>query len=181
MLGLGLGLNRGVKPYYILADFTKEYVIRVQLDGGIVENSKCVNDSLRSFSNPIITLLGSKVLTSPINTTYVDAGATASDGLGDSITDRILLSGRVNIDLKGKYVLNYNVKDIYNKNAEEVIRSVYVTGILANRYTDRVVVDGGVTESLQCIDSIEGNLNWTYYFRVVDDLGVVESLECVII
>ena len=54
-------------------------------------------------------------------------------------------------------------------------------GILADRYKTRVEADGGVVESLSCVndaDFISAN-NWTYYFRVVDDGGLVESLECV--
>ena len=54
--------------------------------------------------------------------------------------------------------------------------------ILADRFSDRVIADGGTIEALSCVsDATFMDNNWTYYFRVVDDGGVVESLECVII
>jgi len=61
---------------------------------------------------------------------------------------------------------------------------IYGTSIspLAVFYNDRVEADGGVVESLECVDNaIDTDLNWDYYVRVVSDGGKVESLECVII
>ncbi len=53
---------------------------------------------------------------------------------------------------------------------------------LTNRYASRVIANGGVVESLSCVDSADFmNNDWYYYFRVVDNGGTVESLECVII
>jgi len=54
---------------------------------------------------------------------------------------------------------------------------------VTTRFSDRVIADGGVVESLDCIDrniDLKSD-NWTYYFRVTDDGGIVESLECVTI
>ena len=52
---------------------------------------------------------------------------------------------------------------------------------LGDRFSDRVLADGGTVESLNCVKNADFNTaNWTYYFRVVDDGGVVESLDCVI-
>ena len=51
---------------------------------------------------------------------------------------------------------------------------------LTLRYNSRVLADGGVVESLDCVNSADFIANnWAYYFRVLDDGGVVESLECV--
>ena len=53
---------------------------------------------------------------------------------------------------------------------------------LTLRYKSRILADGGVVESLDCVNSADFiSNNWAYYFRVIDDGGVVESLECVII
>ena len=38
-----------------------------------------------------------------------------------------------------------------------------------------------MVESLECVNAADfiSAYNWAYYFRVIDDGGVVESLECV--
>ena len=51
---------------------------------------------------------------------------------------------------------------------------------LSNRFSSRVIADGGTVESLDCVEAADFNTaNWNYYFRVIDDGGVVESLDCV--
>ena len=41
---------------------------------------------------------------------------------------------------------------------------------LGDRFSDRVLADGGTVESLNCVKNADFNTaNWTYYFRVVDD------------
>jgi len=51
---------------------------------------------------------------------------------------------------------------------------------LSNRFSSRVIADGGTVESLECVEAADFNTaNWNYYFRVIDDGGVVESLDCV--
>ena len=51
---------------------------------------------------------------------------------------------------------------------------------LSNRFSSRVIADGGTVESLECVEVADFNTaNWNYYFRVIDDGGVVESLDCV--
>ncbi len=53
---------------------------------------------------------------------------------------------------------------------------------IQNQFKTRVLADGGVVESLECVNNaIDTDLNWGYYLRVVSDGGVVESLECVTI
>ena len=54
--------------------------------------------------------------------------------------------------------------------------------VIATRFSDRVIADGGVMEAINCVQSADFNSgNWTYYFRVIDDGGIVESFECVTI
>lgn len=54
--------------------------------------------------------------------------------------------------------------------------------VLSERFDTRVSADGGVTESLACVNSADFMDNdWDYYFRVSDDGGSVESLECITI
>ena len=50
---------------------------------------------------------------------------------------------------------------------------------LTETYSNRVIEDGGLIESIECIESTDFNSsNWEYYFNVIGDGGIVESLGC---
>ena len=54
------------------------------------------------------------------------------------------------------------------------------SNVLISRYIERVDLDGGTVEAMNCLGSANFNsTNWSYYFRVLDDGGIIESLECV--
>lgn len=51
---------------------------------------------------------------------------------------------------------------------------------LVKAYIERVKADGGTVEATRCLKDPRLDVyDWKYYFRVIDDGGVVESLECV--
>lgn len=154
---------------------------RVIADGGVLESVGCILQNLQIQSNPIITLSGVTPVYSDINTTYSDGGATAFDSIlyGD-LTSSIETVNNVNEGVAGAYQVTYKLTDPSGKIAQNVVRVVYITSDLVNRYRDRVLADGGTIESLQCADAFS-DLDWGYYFRVIDDNGVVEGLECIII
>tara|TARA_R110001632_G_scaffold64066_2_gene152655 strand:- start:942 stop:1583 length:642 start_codon:yes stop_codon:yes gene_type:complete len=169
----------GETDIYGTSFFVKAYSDRVIADGGVVESLQCVDEALDLSSKPIITLIGSTIVYSDIDAIYSDLGATAFDEIefGD-LTSEIVTTSNVNSSVAQVYEVKYNLIDPSGKKAKEVVRTVYITSELVNRYRDRVVADGGVVESLQCADVFR-NINWSYYFRVTDDNGIVESLECV--
>ncbi len=77
---------------------------------------------------PIITLIGSEIVTIAKGTSYTDAGATAKDDVDGDITDKIVLGGdTVNTNARGTYIITYTVKDkAGNETLPRTIRVVTV-------------------------------------------------------
>jgi len=184
----------GETDIYGTSFFVKAYSDRVVADGGVVESLQCVDEALDLSSKPIITLIGSTVVYSNINAIYNDLGATAFDDIefGD-LTSDIIATSNVNSSIAQVYEVNYNVTDPSGSIAKEVVRTVYITSELVNRFRDRVVADGGVLESLQCAD-FDYSINWNqvllnedsyskfiteYADRIVADGGTLEAVNCI--
>ena len=184
----------GETDIYGTSFFVKAYSDRVIADGGVVESLRCVDEALDLSSKPIITLIGSTVVYSDINAIYSDLGATAFDDVefGD-LTSDIVTNNDVNSSIAQVYEVKYNLTDPSGTVAEEVVRTVYVTSELVNRYRDRVLADGGVVESLQCAD-FDYSINWNqvllnedsytkfiteYTDRIVADGGTLEAVNCI--
>lgn len=87
------------------------------------------------FIAPVITLLGSSTVNVEQGSTYIDAGATASDNLDGNITGRIQVSGSVNSNTAGVYVLSYSVTDLSGNAASTVSRTVIVADNIAPTLT----------------------------------------------
>jgi len=79
-------------------------------------------------TKPVLTLLGNPAVVHDVLEAYADLGATASDNFADDavMTGRITVSGEVDADRLGIYVLTYHVKDFAGNAAETVARTVYV-------------------------------------------------------
>jgi hypothetical protein len=75
---------------------------------------------------PVLTLLGENPDTVIKGSgTYVDAGATATDNIDGDISSHVVVSGTVNTDAVGMYVLNYKVSDNWG-NMDSAMRTVIV-------------------------------------------------------
>ncbi len=81
-------------------------------------------------NKPFIELLGSNPLYWEKGKAYEDPGAVAYDitAAGDTvdITDRLAVTGTVDVNTIGKYELRFNVSDESGNCADEKIRTVYV-------------------------------------------------------
>jgi hypothetical protein len=75
---------------------------------------------------PVVTLQGDNPVTLTVGDNYVEAGATTDDG---SIVD---ITGNVDTDTAGTYVLRYNSTDAAGNTALEVIRTVKVIAMPVN-------------------------------------------------
>lgn len=75
---------------------------------------------------PVITLVGTTPVSSFINATYTDAGATALDNKDGNLTTSITTTNTVLTNTIGSYQVKYNVKDSAGNAAVEVIRTVNV-------------------------------------------------------
>jgi len=77
-------------------------------------------------TSPVITLLGDANVSIPTGSTYVDAGATASDNYDGDITADIVTTNNVNTAVSGDYTVTYNVTDSSGNAASTVTRNVNV-------------------------------------------------------
>lgn len=173
--------------------FIDLFKARVEADGGEVVSLRCVIDKLQVVSQPVITLLGSNPAYVDINNTYTDTGATANDEIiyGDLTSS---ITSKITVDTKnaGVYKVDYEVVDPSNRTAI-ANRKVFVLSELANGYRDRVLLDGGTVEKIECTE-FNYNVNWGYYLglqsgfnrflteyqtRITTDAGTLESLNCV--
>ena len=114
---------------------------------------------------PVIALIGTTPTNHQQGTTYVDAGASASDNIDGNITGSISVTGSVNENLAGSYVLTYNVSDAAGNGAVTVSRTVIVADTQAptitlvgapsiNHEQGDVYTDAGATAN----DSVDGIL-----------------------
>ncbi|NGP58241.1 DUF5011 domain-containing protein [Paenibacillus thiaminolyticus] len=76
---------------------------------------------------PVIILIGEPVIHVVQGTGFQDPGASAIDDADGDISASIIVSGQVNTQIPGEYILRYNVTDKAGNAADEVIRTVKVT------------------------------------------------------
>ncbi|MCU1266238.1 MAG: repeat containing protein [Acidobacteria bacterium] len=70
-----------------------------------------VNINIVDTVAPVIALSGANPMTVECHTGFTDPGATASDGCAGDLTTAISVSGSVNANVVGSYVLTYSVSD----------------------------------------------------------------------
>lgn len=74
---------------------------------------------------PTITLNGSPTIFLPLNESYVEEGATASDNCDLDISNKIDITNNIDISKIGDYEVKYKVKDSSN-NKKNIVREVKV-------------------------------------------------------
>jgi len=77
-------------------------------------------------TKPEILLLGDTDVTVPVDGTYIDAGATASDDTDGDITTKIHTINPVDTSVPGVYIVAYDVSDWAGNYAARVTRTVTV-------------------------------------------------------
>jgi uncharacterized protein YjdB len=87
---------------------------------------------------PTINLLGTSPIDVTQNTTYTDAGATASDNVDGNITANITTVNPVNTAILGTYTVTYNVSDAAGNPATQVTRTVNVVAVVVPPVTATV-------------------------------------------
>lgn len=90
-------------------------------------------------NQPVITLLGPRVVNLPLGSTYTDAGATASDLSDGDISSKIVVTGLsgLNTAVVGDYMIRYSVANSYKVEAAEAARMVRVNSGTFNAQTAR--------------------------------------------
>jgi len=122
---------------------------------------------------PVITLIGEDYVTIYLGDTYTDEGATANDDVDGNITDKITVTGTVDVGTKGTYILTYAVSDEAGNAADIVTRTVHVISgelpppddtekpVITLIGEDNVTVQlGGTYEELGATanDDVDGNI-----------------------
>jgi chitodextrinase len=147
---------------------------------------------------PVITLIGASSLTLDLGDPYTDQGATASDNVDGDLTSSIVLTGAVNTNVAGTYVLTYSVSDA-SGNAASTTRTVTVnadttapvitligasslTLDLGDTYTEQGAtaadnIDGDLTSSIVVTGTVNTNVAAAYSvtYSVSDAAGNASS------
>ena len=114
--------------------------------------------STQDVTPPVITLIGSSTILVSQNTTYTDAGATATDDIDGDITQKIVVTNLVNTASSGTYSVTYNVSDAAGNAATPVVRAVDVTPVVVADTTPPVITLTGsstvsITEGTTYVDA----------------------------
>ena len=105
----------------------------------------------------------------------VQVGTTNTTATVPSGLDRLNFDGGI-----GDIKFNGNVKCIavFQEALTDAELTCLTTPNISRIFNDRVLWDGGIIESLECIESVEFRFT-DYYSRVISNGGTIESLECV--
>ena len=87
-------------------------------DAGGNANTATRTVTVQDTTNPIITLTGDSNFTHNLNTAWVDPGYNANDTLDGNLTSSVSISGAVDVNTTGTYILNYSVSDIAGNQAD---------------------------------------------------------------
>jgi len=84
---------------------------------------------------PLITVLGDDPVTIEINSTYIDVGSTAVDGLGGDISSQIVVDdSNVDTSQTGTYTVYFDVDDSDGNSAVQETRTVNVVDSIATAF-----------------------------------------------
>jgi subtilisin-like proprotein convertase family protein len=95
---------------------------RLIIDAEVVVTPGPIEDT----TAPVLNLVGNPVIDLQNGVTFTDPGATAIDNVDGNITANISVSGIVNVNTDGTYILTYNVQDSAGNAATTVSRTVNV-------------------------------------------------------
>ncbi len=111
---------------------------------------------------PVITMRGTSPITIQMNSTYTDAGATASDNVDGNVTSSIVTVSTVNIHVTGPYTVTYNVSDAAGNHAIQVTRIVnVVTVVVPVDANTLVVTDATSGHAMQISPTTAGPATFT--------------------
>ena len=143
------------------------YGVKYRLEfSDVLGNGKKVEILKKDYTGKILPLIGSA---SPVKISWQSSDDFYKPIIGSKCTLSLLVTDDVSYD------------DFYRFNEREYKIVVYYAKSKGEIYADRVEADGGIVESIECIDNvITGfyNISQFYKNRVESDGGIVESLFC---
>ncbi|WP_193213243.1 immunoglobulin-like domain-containing protein [Luteolibacter marinus] len=113
----------GVNPN-ALGSYSVTYNVTDSLGTAASEVTRTVN--VVDTTPPVITRLGNNPVTIEVDDLYTDAGATAADSLEGDLSGSVVMSGSIDNQTPGTYVLTYHVSDSSGNAATPVTRTVIV-------------------------------------------------------
>ena len=147
--------NSGATPL----NYTKPVVYNVLAQNRTIENWTVTLE----MAKPVITLSGEAAVSIDKGCVYKDAGYMAKDNLNTDITASVVVSGSVDVNTPGQYVITYTVKDAL-QNESKVTRTVTVSstactlGVPVNKIEGFVLYPNPVTEGKVHIESASASV-----------------------
>ena len=150
---------------------------------------------------PIISLIGDASMSLELGDTFNDPGATATDNYDGNITNIITVSGSVDVNSAGTYVIAYNVTDSQGNVATQIIRTVvvgtppsinlqgenpqtlqYGVNYIELGATSFDVEDGDLTSSISINGTVNSSILGTYniQYSVTDSSGNTTIVQRVV-
>ena len=172
------------------------YTLSYNVSDAAGNNATQVNRSVivRDQTPPVIALNGAASIVHQQGTVYSDPGASASDNIDGNISANITVSGFVDANAAGTYLLNYNVSDSSGNSATTVTRTIMVADSITpsltligpaninheqgTSYADQGAsatdnIDGDITASIIVSGSVNTNIagSYTLNYNVSDVAG----------
>ena len=114
----------GIVDYLKVGEYKLTYNVSDAAGNAAEEVVRTVNVSDKTL--PVITLKGDPVVQVDAGTSYIDAGASASDSYDGDLTVSVATESTVDVFAVGNYTVSYNVSDEAGNAAQEVVRTVNV-------------------------------------------------------
>jgi hypothetical protein len=135
-------------------------------EGEVEDYTVNIVSTVVDTTKPVITLTGTTPVSVEVGSSYVDAGATASDNVDGNISSSIVTVNPVDINTIGSYTITYNVSDSSGNAAIEVSRTVNVVDttkpVISLTGTTPVSVEVGssyVDAGATANDNVDGNIS----------------------
>jgi hypothetical protein len=109
-------------------NYTSPIVYNVTAQNGTIANWTVTIEKAK----PEITLLGDAVVALDNGCAYVEAGFTAKDNQDADITSAVVVTGTVDVNTAGQYILTYTVKDAL-QNESSVTRTINVSATACSK------------------------------------------------
>ena len=101
-----------------VTDVGNQVVTYLVADAGGNANTASRAVTVQDTTAPILTLIGDNNLTHNLNTAWVDPGYGANDTLDGNLTASVSISGTVDVNTTGTYILNYSISDTTGNQAD---------------------------------------------------------------
>lgn len=134
-------------------------------------------------SEPMIMLSGDKTITLTAGTKFAEPGYSAIDYVDGDLTDKVVVSGSVNIYLPGTYTLTYTVTNGQNNSATQT-RTVTVEGLVQPEQVDpgdKIIYltfdDGPCKYTLSLLEVLEKyNVKATFFIVGSMSVGYLDEI-----